>query len=868
MTSSRLPNNVRPSHYDLRLMPDLNTCTFTGTVVVDVEVIESTLTVMLNALELEIASGSFKSNGTTVPAQSITVRPHPHETATVQFSQALPVGPGQLTLEFNGVINSKLAGFYRSTYTVTAADGVTTSTHTMATTQFEATDARRAFPCWDEPALKATFDVTVVAPRDRLVLSNMPVESTKPLGSIEVVETRFGRSPVMSTYLLAFVVGEFDYVESTTPEGVLVRVYTPLGKHKQGEFALHVATKALSYYTRLFRIAYPLPKMDLLAVADFAAGAMENWGCIIFREVALLIDGEQSALDRRQRVARTVCHEIAHQWFGNLVTMEWWTHLWLNEGFARFLEFCAVDDIFPEWKIWLQFVQAVQGTALRHDALVTSHPIEVPVNHPDEINEIFDVISYAKGASVIRMLHDYLGETTFFNGLHAYLKRHEYSNASTEDLWTAMEEASGKQVKKLMGLWTSVVGYPMLKVADDFSSLTQQRYLSNGDPAQGDWRVPVRALLQKEDGSMDTVDFGLIENDEDGERVVQYLADQVEKVKWIKLNASQVGFYRVLYSQSLRAQLAQHIAHMPVNDRLGLLMDAFALTRSGHLSVDQLLITVQRYRNDREYTVWSEITSNLEALNRLFSEDSAIAQGLSRYTITLCESVLQWLQGQIKSVSKEELGSVMQFYSIVHGLLVLVNEPSIIQSSLAMFAAHHRKDELIHPDLRQSVYTAYVQAGGKEAYETILNLYESSDLSEERRRCLQALGAATDSTLLRRTMELSLSPLVRPQDVVFPMAAVSSNIQGGHRIAWDFFVERFSDIDKGFNTGGQSFLLSGIVSAVAHGRTDAEAAQVEAFFTAHPWPAATKSIQSSLESTRIAAKRIARDRPVLLKFFV
>lgn len=268
----------------------------------------------------------------------------------------------------------------------------------------------------------------MVVPLDRMAISNTPAVKSVTDLKLGVREVTFAKTPVMSTYLLAFVIGEFDYLSCRTAEGVEIRVYTPLGKTHLGTFALKVASEALSYYTKLFGIDYPLPKMDLLAIPDFAAGAMENYGCITYREVALLIDEAESSLDRKQRVTRTICHEIAHQWFGNMVTMEWWTHLWLNEGFARFLEFFAVDSLFPSWNIWSQFVSSIHGSALRLDGLENSHPIEVPVNHPNEINEIFDTISYAKGASIIRMLCDHLGTEVFFRGLHDYLMKHKWGN--------------------------------------------------------------------------------------------------------------------------------------------------------------------------------------------------------------------------------------------------------------------------------------------------------------------------------------------------------------------------------------------------------------------------------------------------------
>lgn len=344
-------------------------------------------------------------------------------------------------IEYDGEINDKMKGLYRSKYLGPEGDE-----RYAAVTQFEATDARRCFPCWDEPAIKATFDITVTVPQDRIALSNMPVESENDEGNSRIVQ--FRTTPIMSTYLVAIVVGEFDYVENTSKDGVLVRVYTPVGKKDQGLFALEVATEVLPYYKDYFNIAYPLPKIDLIAIADFSAGAMENWGLVTYRETCLLVDPKNTSANTKQWVALVVGHELAHQWFGNLVTMEWWTHLWLNEGYATFVEYLCVNRLFPEYDIWTQFVVETyirflfrilskynfeddfqfiffKFRALELDCLKNSHPIEVPVGHPSEIDEIFDDISYSKGASVIRMLHRYIGDDDFRKGMNIYLTRHQ-----------------------------------------------------------------------------------------------------------------------------------------------------------------------------------------------------------------------------------------------------------------------------------------------------------------------------------------------------------------------------------------------------------------------------------------------------------
>jgi len=471
VTRNLLPTDVVPLHYDLSLVPDLKNYTFDGTVVINVKVKKEGLkqfTVHSNDIKISSVVFGESNKGTCAFNEKDT-------TVTFTFDSALPAGDGKVTIVYQGQLNDKMAGFYRSKYVLNGEERV------AATTQFEPTDARRAFPCWDEPEHKATFSVTLTVDKKLVALSNMPIVSETAKDEKKVV--KFDNTPIMSTYLLAFFVGETECVEGKTREGVTVRVYTPVGKTEQGKFALDVGTKTLSYFTEYFGIPYPLPKLDMIAIADFSAGAMENWGLVTYRETALLIDEKNSTLSGKQRVAYVVAHELAHQWFGNLVTMEWWNNLWLNEGFATWVGNLAVDHLFPSWNIWTGFVTEYFARALSLDGLEHSHPVEVDVANSGQINEIFDAISYCKGASVIRMIAEFLGEADFKKGLHAYLSKHSYKNTVTEDLWTALGTASGKPVALNMNCWTKHIGYPYIKVSrttDNQLNITQHRFVASG----------------------------------------------------------------------------------------------------------------------------------------------------------------------------------------------------------------------------------------------------------------------------------------------------------------------------------------------------------------------------------------------------
>ena len=455
-----LPANVKPSKYCMTLRPDLETFTFVGEQTVDIDIAVPTARIKLNAAELEITDVVLRHNGSSIPVHSLSLN-EDTETVTLDFGQTLAQGPAQLNMKFTGILNDRLVGFYRSEYQDT--DG---QTKYLATTQFEATDARRAFPCWDEPAQKAVFDVTLVFNDTLQAVSNTPiVEESIPAPGMKSV--RFAETPIMSTYLLAFVVGDLVSVEAPAAGGTKVGVWTTRGKENQAGFALDTSVKLLGYFNEYFGIPYPLPKLDHIAIPDFAAGAMENWGCVTYRETALLVDPENSSAGTRQRVAEVVAHEMAHMWFGDLVTMEWWDDLWLNESFASWMGTKAVDWLFPDWEMWTQFVNMDTNRALSLDGLKNSHPIEQEVKNPAEVSQLFDAISYSKGGSVLRMLETFLTPDVFQKGLYRYLKSNEYGNARTQDLWSALEEESGMPVTSIMDSWVKQTGYPVLQIEAD-----------------------------------------------------------------------------------------------------------------------------------------------------------------------------------------------------------------------------------------------------------------------------------------------------------------------------------------------------------------------------------------------------------------
>jgi puromycin-sensitive aminopeptidase len=862
VATSLLPATVRPSKYDITLAPNLLACTFTGEERIDVEVRESTAQIVLNAAELDIHEAYLEQNGRRLPAERIDTDAEA-ETATLTFAQALSPGAMQLYLRFSGVLNDRLRGFYRSEYT--RPDG---SKRTMATTQFEAPDARRAFPCWDEPAYKAKFTIAVVIPAELTAISNMPIVSETPQADGTKL-VRFAESPVMSTYLLAIMVGEFEDVEADA-DGTSVRVWTTPGKKEQGRFALDVACRLLRFYQGYFGIPYPLPKLDLIAIPDFAAGAMENWGAITYREVALLVDPAHSSAATRQRVAIVVAHEIAHMWFGNLVTMQWWNDLWLNEGFASWIEYKAVDHLFPEWNMWTQFLSADIGPAMALDGLRNTHPIEAEIKTPNDINELFDAISYSKGAAIIRMLEQFLGEETFRQGLVHYLSQHQYGNARTEDLWAALEQVSGQPVKTIMDTWTKQPGYPVVHVQRGTGdkgpaalSLTQRRFFYDHDPEREEpeaalWKIPVGIASAAADRPV----FTMLETPQATVQLSEAAAAGGAD-GWIVVNAGRRGFFRVNYSaemwQGLRPAIASQA--LPTADRLSLAADAFALMRGGYLPATEFLSLLPAYVQEREYPVWSDVLGSLGWLSNVIAGQPFEPQfkAQARDLLRPIAAHLGWepraneshLDTLLRSMVLQELGHY--------------DEEAILQEARARFSRYVGDPQAVPPDLRSPVLNLAAYSGDETTYGQLREIDKRATLQEEKLRAQTALTYFQQPALLQRALELSLSPEVRSQDTIRIVGGVAANPRG-RDLAWEFVKANWAEFDRRYGGGG--FLIMRLIESVtSHFTSLAKEQEVAEFFLAHPVPAATRTVQQCLERIRINTRWLAQNRYILAEWW-
>ena len=854
-----LPETARPSKYRIKLQPDLKNFTFDGEQSVDLLILEATSTIVLNSIDLEISNTTLHANGTTLTSKSVTIDKDA-ETATLDFGETIQPGDARLEMVFTGELNDKLMGFYRSEYT--SQDG---ETRYLATTQFEPTDARRAFPCWDEPAKKATFEVTLVFSDEYQAVSNTPVvEEAVPGPGLKSV--RFAETPIMSTYLLAFIVGNLTSIEERAAGGTTVGVWTTPGKEDQASFALDTSVKLLSYFNEYFGIPYPLPKLDHIAIPDFAAGAMENWGAVTYRETALLVDPDNSSAGTRQRVAEVIAHEMAHMWFGDLVTMEWWDDLWLNESFASWMGNKAVDWLFPEWEMWTQFVNMDTNRALSLDGLKNSHPIEQAVKNPAEVSQLFDAISYSKGASVIRMLENFLGEESFRKGLNRYLSSHMYDNARTEDLWSALETESGRPVTAIMDSWVKQMGYPVLQVESDRTggqttlSVTQERFVydrllgDTGPDSDSDnevWRVPVSASQGSEESAVTVMDGRQTQIDVPG-----------SGDGWVKLNPLQTGFFRVNYSTEDWQRLVPAIESLELHatDRLGVQNDAYALSRAGLLPVTQFLSLAQAYKNEDDASVWSDLASNLRDIEQLISDEAIhpAYQGFAREIFGPAARKIGWEpksgEGHLDALLRSTVLSQAGSY----------HDPDVTAQASERFQKYLQDRETLAPNLRGVVFALAAQSGGKDVYDQIWGLEGETDLAEEKIRLLMSLTRFQRPELLNSTLADSLSAKVRSQDSITLVAGVAANPKG-RDLAWEFVKDNWAEFDRRYGGGG--FGLMRLVSICSHFNSQEKADEVDSFFAEHPAPAAERTIRQALERVRLNIKWLEQNRQELTDWF-
>ncbi|CAG8507897.1 5955_t:CDS:10 [Scutellospora calospora] len=808
-----LPTNVRPTHYDLTLTPDLESFTFKGTEVVNLNINQNTNIISLNANEIQVNSAKL-SNISGQCQNSVDIYYDiQKQIVTLTFPKELPAGSkATLHLEFTGILNDKMA----------------------------ATSARRAFPSWDEPAIKATFDITLIVPSDLTALSNMNVISETSLEDGKK-KVKFATTPIMSTYLIALVVGDLAYVETSTTgihnggKPVLVRVYATKGSEQLGQFALNIGANALEYFAEVFGIPYPLQKCDMIGIPDFEGGAMENWGLVTFRTASILFDPKASDAKFKEHIAYIVSHELAHQWFGNLVTMKWWDNLWLKEGFATWIGYFAVDKFFPDWDIWTQFVTNTFQNGLQLDSLRSSHPIEVPVNDPSEIHQIFDAISYNKGASVIRMLSSFLGEDIFLAGIRRYLKSHEYSNAINDDLWKALTEESGIDVGEFMSNWTKVVG-----VCHDTLHICQSRFLSTGKPNldedKTNWWVPLG------------IDLGpLSSNGDFGSKVLTTKESELKlphgAFEFYKLNSHVTGVYRVNYTPERLVKLGHAVKKGLLNttDRVGLIADAGALAVSGYAKTSGLLSLINEFDCEEKSIVWMQINSQItNLLSVWFEQPEHVYQGLlkfQRHLISKFISKLGW------EYPENEDFLITMLRTLVIKMAGRAKVPEVIKEAFRRFELFTKNNDksALHPNIRGAVYEIVLcNGGGVNEFDAILKIYREANTEDQRLVALNGLGFAQQEDLIKRVLEFSTSEEAR-------------------RPLWNFVKENWETLHDRYAKSNYMF-RSIIKFSINSFSSESDIKDIEEFFSNKNTKEISKPLQQSLENIRVNTAWLTRDK--------
>jgi puromycin-sensitive aminopeptidase len=830
--SFRLPKTVTPERYKIRLTPDLTSWTFTGEETVTLVIHEPVGEITLNAAELEIQSVAIREESGKVVEGSVTLDPE-NEQARFGFSAELKPGKADLSIQFAGILNDKLHGFYRSTYR--GADG---QTKPLASTQFESTDARRAFPCWDEPEFKAVYQVTLVVDEKLTAISNASVAREAPLRGTGKKEVVFADSMKMSTYLVAFVIGEFEATAPVTIGSAPLRVWAVPGKKHLANFAVAIGKASLEHFSAYYGIAYPGDKLDLIAIPDFASGAMENLGAITFRETALLVDSEKATRAELERVADVVSHENAHMWFGDLVTMRWWNGLWLNEAFATFMEMLAVDAWKPEWRRWDSFTVS-RAAAMQVDGLKSTRPIEYPVEKPEEAAGMFDVLTYEKGASVLRMLEQYLGAEAFRDGIRLYLRRHQYANAETTDLWDALEDSTEQPVRALMDTWIFQPGFPLIQVEKSGNGLLVSQkifgYIEDGTDEERGWHVPIFLRARTKAGIANKT--LLLTGKE--ERVE--LPDDIE---WAVVNAGGHGFYRVRYGAELEQMLrARPREILSAVERFNLVNDRWATTLAGLTSLADYLSLIESLTDEDDVNVWSTVIGSGYALQRIF--DGGQWGLLSGRLGTLFRPAVKrfgW------SVQKGESELVSQLRGDLIGALgTLAEDRETQKRARQLFAAYENHADSVDRNLIPALVSIVAHSGGDDDYEKFYAKFKNAQTPQEETRYLFSLANFREPTLIARTLELTINGEVRTQNSPYLMRGLLFNRHARHQ-GWSFLKSHWDEMLRQYPDNSIPRMCEGIIGLV----TPELLADVKDFFALHPVKQGTKQMEQHLERLQIA----------------
>jgi aminopeptidase N/puromycin-sensitive aminopeptidase len=830
--AQRLPTNAVPQRYTLKLTPDVKTAKFTGVETIAVSLKQPARSITLNAAEIDFQSVELTAAG---KSQKATVSlDKEKQQATFAFPNQIPAGKAMLSIHYTGILNNELRGFYLSK----------NAGHDYAVTQFEPTDARRAFPGFDEPAFKAVFDVTVVAPKGDMVISNSPVQSDIPGPEAGEHTVKFYPTPRMSTYLVAFLVGDFKCA-SGQADDVPIRVCSTPDKVNLTLFALKTAEFALHYYDNYFGIHYPLKKLDLIGLPDFEAGAMENFGAITFRETALLVDAKTASIGARQQVAVDIAHEMAHQWFGDLVTMQWWNNIWLNEGFATWMENKPVAAMHPEWKM-PQVVASSEQNALNYDATATTHPIRARVaSTPAEINQLFDTISYYKASDVLLMVENYLGPEMFRKGIHAYLEAHAYGNATAQDFWNAQTATSHKPVNTIMESLVTEPGEPMLTFGSPQNgevSVRQQRFFLNPDvkpDPKEQWTIPVCFKTGSSAGGSQSVE-------NEGNQHCELLSPGVTSLKvpaasLFYANAGAKGYYRSSYPEPVYKELvARAETQLSPSERIGLTGDEWARVRSNRATVGDYLDLVLALKSDPNAVVFSNAVAGVKTIKERLAA-----------TPEQREEIAAWIRhtfspeyAKLGALSPSDSPDKRQLRAALFGLLGYYGkDQAVIAQAKQITERYLEHPEEIDPTLGQTAMSVAASIGNAALFDKLQQIYETSTNPVFQNNALRMLAEFEDPALEQRALEFAVSGKVRSQDAAIQLA-IALQIPAEREQAWKFIQSHWQQVKAGLPTEMGEILVSSSGSFCTAEARD----QVQDFFSTHQVNASSMSLQHAVEA--------------------
>jgi aminopeptidase N len=838
--AQRLPEAAVPENYKLSFTPDLDKATFEGDETISIRVMTPTNEITLNAADITFNEATISSGGIT--QRATVVLDKDKESVVLAVGKQLPVGVATVHIGYTGILNSEMRGFYL---------GKDEQGRKYAATQFESTDARRAFPSFDEPAYKATFDISTVADNGQVAISNSKVVSDTP-GPGGRHTVRFATSPRMSSYLAALVVGNFEYIEGEA-DGIPIRVYTTPGKKEMGKFALETAEHVLSYYDKYFSIKYPYGKLDLIGIPDFSAGAMENTACITFREVLLEIDEKQGSVDLKKTIASVVAHEMAHQWFGDLVTMKWWDDIWLNEGFATWMSSKPIQAWKPDWNFNLDDVSNTGGT-LNTDSLANTRPIHQAAETPAQIQELFDGIAYGKAASVLRMLEAYLGEETFRAGVNAYIQKHQYANATEADFWDAQAKTSKKPVDQVMPTFVKQAGVPIIDVRSQCSgastavTLEQRRYFYDREKFQAAndqlWKVP---LCMKSSAGAEKCELLT-------KKEATFTLPGCST--WVLANAGATGYYRAGYqADTVRALANDAESKLSPAERIALQADIWASVRVGREPVGDYLALAQGLGSDRNRAVMDGVLGRLNFIGRYLvteSDRESYRVWMRSYLAPMLKDV-GWEARPGESDEQRTLRSRM-----FNALGYDAHDPEVLAQARKVADKALEDPSSVDRQIAGGAMALAALNGGEDFYDRLMTALKNPKSPEEYYMYLFTLPQFTDPKLLQRTLDYAISPDVRSQDALGVISGVMNNPEG-QKQAWDFVLAHWDAVQK----AGGPFASAQIVGSTssfcdAHMRD-----QVVEFFAAHKVEAAERTYRQSIERINNCVDLKSRQEPQL-----